>query len=160
MSTAGRATVERLYAAFARLDGEAMAACYASDARFADEVFTLQGQAQVGGMWRMLCESVKSSDAARAAWRIEASNLTDRSAHWEAHYLFSATGRRVHNVIDAEFTFDAQGLIATHRDRFDFARWARQALGLPGWLLGWSPWLRRKVQTQAAGNLQRFLARG
>jgi hypothetical protein len=24
-------------------------------------------------------------------------------AHWEAHYLFSATGRQVHNIIDGTF---------------------------------------------------------
>ena len=153
-----RATVERFYAAFAKLDGAAMQTCYASDATFDDEAFSLKGAAQIGGMWTMLCSTTKAKGMAH--WKLEVSDITDRSAHWEAHYLFSATGRLVHNKIDAAFTFDGKGLIATHRDRFDFWTWSRQALGTPGLLLGWSPFLRNKVRATAAGNLQRFLAKG
>ncbi|MGH6638900.1 MAG: hypothetical protein ACREBY_09910, partial [Polaromonas sp.] len=55
------------------------------------------------------------------------------------------------------FEFNAQGLISRHRDRFDFWAWSRQALGTPGVLLGWTPFLRRKVRAQAAENLQKYL---
>ena len=151
-----RQTVERLYAAFSKLDADTMAACYAPDAVFDDEAVSLRGRAQVGGMWAMLCDAVKSKG--RDVWKIETRDITEKSAHWEATYRFSATGRMVHNVIDAEFEFDAAGLITRHRDRFDFWRWARQALGAPGLLLGWSPMLRAKVRAQAAKNLDRFLA--
>jgi hypothetical protein len=150
-----RATIEKLYAAFAALDAETMAACYAPDAVFDDEAFSLKGRRQVGGMWAMLCDAVKAKG--RDVWKIEVSAITERSAHWEASYRFSATGRMVHNVIDAEFEFDPAGLITRQRDRFDFWRWARQALGAPGLLLGWSPMLRAKVRAQAAKNLDRFL---
>jgi hypothetical protein len=152
-----KATIESFYAAFARLDGDAMQACYAANAHFEDEAFSLDGVRQIGGMWRMLCDAVKDKPAARAAWKLEVSQVTDRSAHWDAHYLFSATGRTVLNRIDAEFEFDHAGLIVRHRDRFDFWAWSRQALGLPGLLLGWTPLLRHKVRTQAAANLKRFL---
>lgn len=152
-----KATIERFYAAFARLDGQAMQACYAEGARFEDEAFKLQGPREIGGMWRMLCEATKAKGMAH--WKLETRDITDSSAHWEAHYLFSATGRLVHNRIDASFRFDPQGLITDHRDRFDFWAWSRQALGTPGLLLGWSPFLRNKVQAQAAANLKRFLAK-
>ena len=85
--------------------------------------------------------------------------ITEHSAHWEPTYLFSATGRVVHNITDAEFEFDDAGLITRHTDRFDFWRWARQALGAPGLLLGWTPLLRARVRTQAAANLKRFMAK-
>ncbi|KPF49718.1 ketosteroid isomerase [beta proteobacterium AAP121] len=153
-----RATIERFYAAFAQLDGEAMQACYAPDARFDDEAFSLQGADQIGGMWRMLCTATKSKPESRAHWQLAVSQITDRSAHWEAHYLFSATGRQVINRIDAAFEFDAQGRITRHRDRFDFWAWSRQALGTPGLLLGWTPMLRKKVRATAAQNLARFMA--
>ena len=153
-----RATIERLYAAFARLDGAAMQACYAENAQFDDEVFSLRGARQIGGMWRMLCDATREKGLAH--WKIETRDITDRTAHWDAHYLFSATGRLVLNRIDAEFEFDGQGLITRHRDRFDFWRWARQALGTPGLLLGWTPFLRAKVRATAAANLRRYLARG
>ncbi len=154
------ATIRRFYEAFARLDGEAMQACYAAEAQFDDEVFSLQGAAQIGGMWRMLCGATRGNEAARAHWKLDVSNITTSSAHWEAHYLLGASGRRVHNRIDARFEFDAQGLITRHRDRFDFWAWSRQALGTTGWLLGWSPMLRNKVRSMAAENLRRYLERG
>lgn len=159
-AAAQRDTIERFYAAFARLDGAAMQSAYAADARFDDEVFSLQGAGQIGAMWRMLCDATRARPDSLAHWRLEASRITDHSAHWEAHYLFSATGRAVHNRIDAGFEFDADGRISRHRDRFDFWAWSRQALGTPGVLLGWTPMLRKQVRTQAAANLQRFIARG
>lgn len=78
-------------------------------------------------------------------------------AHWEADDRFSATGRLVHNVIDGVFEFNAQGLIARHRDSFNFWSWSRQALGTPGLLLGWTPFLRQKVRATAAASLQKYL---
>jgi hypothetical protein len=150
-----KSTIEQFYKAFASLDSKTMAECYALDATFEDEVFNLRGRTHVGGMWAMLCAAIKKSG--RTDWKLEVRDITERSAHWEPTYRFSATGRVVHNVIDAEFEFDSQGLIKRHRDRFDFWRWARQALGLRGVLFGWTDWLRRKVQRQANRNLARYL---
>ena len=154
-------TLHRLYEAFARLDADAMAACYAPDACFDDEAFSLRGARQVGGMWKMLCSGTRAKGA--AVWSLRFRDIeadAERgSAHWDAHYLFSATGRTVDNAIDSRFTFTPEGLIATQRDRFDFWRWSRQALGAPGLLLGWSPLLKKKVRATAAANLQAFLAR-
>jgi hypothetical protein len=107
-------------------------------------------------MWAMLCDAVKTKG--RDVWKLETRDITQRSAHWEVTYHFSTTGRMVRNIIDAEFEFDDAGLIMRHRDRFDFWRWARQALGAPGLLLGWTPMLRAKVRAQAAKNLDRFIA--
>ena len=111
-------------------------------------------------MWGMLCSHTKAHPEAREAWHltyrdVQADGTTGR-AHWDAHYLFSATGRLVENAIDARFQFTPEGLIANHRDSFDFWKWSRQALGAPGWLLGWSPMLRAQVRAKAAANLQRF----
>lgn len=160
MSDDNAQLLTRFYTAFAALDAEAMVDCYAPDTRFEDEVFTLRGRNEVGGMWRMLCDSVKAKS--RAEWRLTfrdiAADATRGKAHWEATYKFSATGRLVHNVIDGTFVF-RDGLIVEHRDRFDFHRWSRQALGLPGLLLGSTAMLRNKVRTQAAANLQAFLSR-
>jgi ketosteroid isomerase-like protein len=151
------ALVARFYAAFAALDATAMAACYAADARFDDPVFSLAGRAQVGAMWAMLCEATRANGPAQ--WRLQARGIAadDRrgQAHWDAWYRFGATGRDVHNAIDAAFEF-RDGLIATHRDAFDFWAWSRQALGAPGLLLGWTPMLRAKVRAQAAHKLAAY----
>lgn len=153
--------IEGFYRAFAALDAGAMAACYAADARFRDEAFELDGAAEIAAMWRMLCHSTRTHGL--DAWALEFSEVqadahTGR-AHWEARYRFSATGRRVHNRIQAQFVF-RDGLIVEHHDRFDFWSWSRQALGAPGWLLGWSPLLQRKVRARAAASLQAFRQQG
>jgi len=150
-----KATIEQLYACFASLDARGMAACYADDAFFDDEAFSLRGRHAIGGMWSMLTDAIRKQG--RKDWKLEVRDITDNSAHWEPTYRFSATGRVVHNVIDAEFEFDSQGLIKRQRDRFDFWRWSRQALGAPGWLLGWSGFLRGKVRRSAARQLDKYL---
>jgi hypothetical protein len=54
-------TLEKFYTAFAALDPDRMAACYADRARFQDEVFTLLGKAEVTGMWRMFPDSTDTT---------------------------------------------------------------------------------------------------
>lgn len=147
--------IRGFYAAFQRRDHAAMAACYGPDPRFSDPVFTDLRGPQVAAMWRMLCE--RGRDLELEASNIVA-NATNGSAHWEAHYTFSATGRHVHNVIDAAFTFEG-GRIVRHTDRFDLYRWARQALGLKGILLGWSPPVHRAIRKQAAAGLDAFMSK-
>ena len=144
--------IERFYRAFAHRDWAGMAACYHPEVHFTDEVFDLRGVA-AGNMWRMLCTNGR--DLRLEFGGISADAQTGR-AHWDARYTFSASGRKVLNRIDASFEF-RDGLIVRHLDRFDFWRWARQALGLPGWLLGWSGFLREKVRAQAAAGLAAFV---
>jgi len=154
-------TIRRFYDAFARLDADTMASCYAPDASFDDEAFSLRGAREVGAMWKMLCAGTQAKGAAvwKLRYRDVRADATSGQAHWDAHYLFSATGRIVDNAIDSRFTFTSDGLIATQHDSFDFWRWSRQALGTPGLLLGWSPMLKKKVRATAAANLAAFLAR-
>lgn len=144
-------TIERFYRAFAQRDWAGMAACYHPAVHFTDEVFDLHG-ADAGLMWRMLCTNGR--DLTLEYSGIDA-DATQGRAHWDARYTFSATGRKVLNRIDARFEF-RDGLIVRHVDRFDFWAWARQALGLPGLLLGWSGSLRAKVRSKAAAGLAAF----
>jgi ketosteroid isomerase-like protein len=146
--------IERFYAAFARLDGDAMAACYAPGARFSDPVFTDLRDDEPGAMWRML--TGRAQDLTVKLAEHEADDERGR-AHWLADYTFR-TGRRVHNDIWAEFRF-SDGLIAEHRDSFSFYAWVRQALGPAGLVLGWTPLLRGKVQREARAGLDEFLAK-
>jgi hypothetical protein len=152
-------TLVRFYGAFAELDPERMAPCYAEDVAFDDEVFSLRGKTQVMGMWRMLCAATKDkgADVWQLRYRDVKADDAHGAAHWDAHYRFSATGRIVDNSIDAQFEFGPDGRIVQHRDRFDFWRWSRQALGAPGLVLGWTPMLRGKIRAKAAENLRRYM---
>lgn len=147
--------IERFYAAFQKRDGDAMAACYHDDATFSDPVFVGLDARGVRGMWRMLCAQAKDLKVVPSG--ISADDRAGR-AHWEAWYTFSRTGRPVHNVIDATFTFK-DGLFASHEDHFDFWRWSRMALGLPGVLLGWTPMIQNKVRATGRAGLDAFLAK-
>ena len=146
--------IERFYRALGEGDGAAMAACYAPDVRFSDPVFPDLRGGRAGAMWRMLT-------AAPGEVRIELLEHEAAggrgSAHWRAHYTFSETGRPVVNDVRASFRFE-DGSIAEHRDEFSFHRWARQALGPVGLLLGWTPLLRAAVRRKAAARLERFAA--
>jgi hypothetical protein len=153
-------TITKLYTAFADLDAQTMASCYAEDATFNDPAFSLHGRTEVAGMWRMLCSATQAKG--RKDWKLEFRDIHAGSgsgrAHWEVHYRFGVTGRLVHNIIDAEFTFNPEGLIVTHNDEFNFWRWSVQALGIPGFVLGWSSWFKNKVRTQTETILKKFLA--
>ena len=147
--------ITRFYTAFAARDVEAMVACYHPDCMFMDPVFGRLNHGEVCAMWRMLVERAK--DLAITFEKVEADEGSG-SAHWEATYTFSKTGRPVHNKIDAQFGF-LDGLILAHRDRFNFYAWTRQALGIPGVLLGWSPLIQNKVRREARRSLDAHLGR-
>ena len=140
--------IESFYRAFQRRDAEGMAALYREDVRFSDPAFGPLVGEHARNMWRMLAERA-------ADLELEFSNVTDTTAHWEARYTFSQTGRKVHNIIDARFEFK-DGKIARHDDVFDFWRWSRQALGVPGLILGWSPMLQNAVRKKALAGLAAF----
>ena len=148
-AAANAARIEAFYAALGRRDAAAMIACYAPDVRFSDPVFPDLDAAGVAAMWRMLC--ARGRDLAVVASDVRADAATGR-AHWVATYTYSATGRHVENRIDAAFEF-RDGRIVRHRDSFDLHRWARQALGAKGLLLGWLPPVQAAIRKQAAAAL-------
>lgn len=145
--------IARFYTAFGQRNAAGMIACYDPAIEFSDEVFPALKGERAMAMWRMLCERGKDL---RIEFRDVAADDTIGRAHWEAWYTFSATGRRVHNWIDARFEF-RDGKIIRHRDSFSFWVWARQALGPMGLVLGWSGLVRSRVRAQAAKSLEAFI---
>jgi ketosteroid isomerase-like protein len=151
MQHANAILLAHFYDAFSRRDGQAMALCYHHDATFVDPVFALHGD-EIGDMWRMLCTNGRDL---KLDYGDIVADHHEGSAQWHAYYSFSATGRKVHNAVTSRFEF-RNGLILNQIDDFDFWRWSRQALGAPGWLLGWSSMLQNKVQTRALNGLESF----
>jgi uncharacterized protein len=149
--------IERLYRGFGGGDAEAMSSCYHRDAHFSDPVFTDLEGSEVMKMWRTLIGRSTDLEITLGDHAAEPDpqdpGAGTGSAHWTAVYTFAQTGRKVTNEIDADFRFE-DGLIIDHRDDFDFWKWTRMALGTPGVLLGWSPFLRKKVQGQSAELLE------
>lgn len=130
-----------------------MQGLYADNATFSDEVFANLNAKEVRAMWEMLIRRGRDM-------KLEFSNVqetaTGGSAEWTATYTFSATGKFVENKIKADFIIE-NGRIVKHTDHFDFKRWAGQALGFKGKVLGGTTMLRNRVQGNARAGLEKFI---
>jgi ketosteroid isomerase-like protein len=144
--------IRDFYAAFARRDAEAMARCYHPEIFFSDPVFPKLRGAEAGDMWRMLLS--RATDL-QVTLDEASGDAEGGKARWTARYTFSRTGRPVVNNVSAMFAF-RDGLIVRHYDRFSFYRWASQALGPAGKLLGWFAPLKWKVRKDAAKGLEKY----
>jgi ketosteroid isomerase-like protein len=143
--------IQNFYDAFATGDAEATVSLYADDIEFQDPAFgSLKGD-NAKNMWRML---LKTPGIKITASNIKADDQTG-SADWVAKYTFSLTGRKVINRVHAEFVF-ANGKIVKHTDTFSFWKWASQAFGIKGLLLGWTPLMKNKVNQKALSRLSKF----
>jgi ketosteroid isomerase-like protein len=141
--------IRSLYDAMDRHDGETMASLYAPDARFRDPAFGELSGAEAGDMWRMLTARAEELSVELVAHSADGEK---GEARWIARYPFTRTGRTVTNDVRARFRF-RDGQIAEHVDTFSFWRWARQALGPAGVVLGLPPlsWLlRRRARRELA----------
>ena len=146
--------LEKFYRSFHELDADGMIACYHDEIIFEDPAFGILKGEKAGNMWRMLCESQKGKDFRVAFSKIDA-NDKKGSAQWEVFYSFGKTGRKVHNIIQSEFDFQDEKIVR-HTDTFDLYRWSKQAMGITGVLIGWTPYFRKKLQTQTNKVLSRF----
>jgi limonene-1,2-epoxide hydrolase len=145
--------IKSFYTAFQNKDYATMQSFYANEAVFNDEVFKNLNAREVRSMWAML---IKRGTDLQVTFSNIRTNGNKASAQWEAVYSFGAKKRKVINKIQADFEF-ADGKIIKHTDHFSFYKWARQALGLPGLLLGWTGYLQKKVQQTALNGLQTYM---
>jgi ketosteroid isomerase-like protein len=145
--------IERFYTAFAEGDTDSMVSLYHPDIVFRDPAFgELKGE-RVMNMWRML------NSRSKGQLRIRHENVrvsgSIGTAIWHAEYEYGPAKRPVSNHISARFEFQ-DGLIIKHTDDFDLWKWSSQALGLSGRLLGWSGFMKRKIQEKTNHLLDRY----
>ena len=131
-----------------------MSACYHDSVTFADPAFgTLSGK-EVGAMWSMLL-SRKGSELQIEYFDISATDDSGQ-ARWVANYKYGPRKKPVQNKVHSQFKF-RDGKIIEQVDDFNLWNWSRQALGPLGFLLGWSPFLRNKIQGMARKALTEFM---
>lgn len=155
--TSSEQTATRFYLAFQSGDSAEMANCYHPELQFSDPVFGKLNFREACGMWAMLLERSKGSLSIE--FDILSADTHAVEVQWVARYPFGKEKRPVENIIRASMQFK-DGLIAQHHDHFDFWRWSKQALGLSGWLLGGTPFLKNKVRQQSRRMLMKYLAGG
>jgi len=146
--------VNRFYSAFQKLDYVTMQDCYDDEVIFLDPAFGVLNGEEVKSMWEMLAKNAKDFSLVFSDIKVEDEEYI--TCQWVATYTFSATGRKVVNRIKAYIRVQS-GKITEHTDHFNFWKWARQATGLSGWLLGWSSFFQSQVRSKARGNLMKFM---
>jgi ketosteroid isomerase-like protein len=145
--------VENFFQAFQDKDAERMINCYHPEIIFQDPVFGELKGVEVRNMWRMLI--LNGGDDLKISFSDIEVNHEEGRGKWEAKYLFGRQKRKVHNKISSTFIF-REGKIYRHLDSFNFWRWARMALGISGFLLGPTPYLKNIVRRQSLQALQKF----
>ena len=151
--TPNQQLITTFYEAFRDKDYKTMQDCYADNAVFNDEVFVELKADEVRAMWEMFC--IKGKDMQLDFSNVQADDHHG-SAEWIASYTFSKTARKVINRIEAHFTFE-DGKIIRHIDHFNFYRWASQAFGIAGILLGWTTFFKNRVRQQGLKNLRDYI---
>jgi len=143
------------YHAFQNGDAQSMASHYHKQAQFSDPAFGKLNREEVALMWQMLCRSSKDL---RIEFQINQVNETSARVNWEAFYFYGKSGNKVHNKVKAAFEFK-DDKIMRHDDVFSLWKWARQAMGVNGLLIGWTKFFRKRLQQQSHRMLQRFLTK-
>lgn len=149
-----KALIEKFYTAFQNRDAATMAECYHKDVEFEDPAFGRLKGDEVKSMWKMLL-SREGTELKIEFNSVEADEKSG-SANWIAHYKFGPQKRPVINKISARFEFK-DGLIYRHKDSFSMWTWSRQALGTTGLLLGWSGFVKNKVQSNTNQALEKYM---
>lgn len=146
--------IERFYWAFSKRDAQKMLECYHKDVVFQDPAFgTLKGE-RARKMWKMLL-SKKDSDL-KIILKNCSVDKNKGNAEWVAQYTLTDTNRKVVNHVSAIFKFK-DGKIIEHIDKFDLWKWTRQALGIKGYVLGWTPFMKKKIQQKLNQKLDKYI---
>jgi SnoaL-like domain len=144
--------LSKFYDAFNSLDARTMASLYHEKASFSDPAFPdLRGE-RIGMMWAMMCRRAKKFSL---TYKILFADERKAQVEWQANYLYGGKRKVENHILSTISLWD--GLIVRQVDEFDFPKWAKQALGLPGILAGNTEWLRRKVQVTAKDQLDQFI---
>ena len=145
--------LHQFYGSFSKANAEGMISCYHENIVFKDPAFgELHGE-KAKAMWSML---LSKNSSIKVDYEILEVSSNSASVEWQAKYVYGPNQRKVHNHVMGYFKFE-DGKIIKHRDRFSLWDWSKQALGLTGKLLGWSGYLRNKIQIKTNNLLKDYM---
>lgn len=146
--------INKFYSAFQQKDYATMNSCYSDDIVFSDPAFGMLRGEEAKYMWEMLCKNAK--DFSLSFSNIQLLDEEYATCNWTANYTFSKTGNKVLNNIKAYMRIK-DGKIIEHSDAFKLSKWAAQALGFKGFLLGRTGFMQKKIQQNARKSLIAFI---
>jgi len=146
-------TLEKFYTSFSNKDIDGMLSCYSDEIIFTDPAFgPLRGE-RAKAMWTMLLERGGSLNI---SFKVLEASSDFGKVEWIANYNYGPKKRKVVNRVVAQMTIK-DGKIIKHMDHFNFWKWTQQALGISGYLLGWSPLMKKIVRKKTNGLLNNFI---
>ncbi len=147
--------IETFYTALNNHDIDTMVSCYHEDVVFQDPIFGKLKADKAKKMWYWLSENGKDLTAKFSDVQI---NDQKGSAYWEARYTFGQRKRPVLNRVHSSFEFK-EGKIIKHIDQFNLQKWASQAMGWKGEIMGSTSYFRKKLQHRSNRLLDKFQIR-
>ena len=146
--------VEKFYTSFSNGNVKEMTNCYHKDITFQDPAFGILKGNRAVKMWEMLLS--RSTESIKISFDNIQTSLEKGTSNWTAEYVFGAKNRKVSNLVRANFRFK-DGKIIEHIDTFDLWKWSQQALGISGYLIGWTPFMKKKIQKTTKKQLDSFI---
>ncbi len=144
--------IQNFYEAFSKANVEEMISVYHDEIEFEDPAFGKLKGKDAKNMWKML---LSRNSNIKVTYSDIQTNGNFGTANWKAVYFYGPQKRKVTNNIKASVIFK-EGKIIKHTDVFSIWKWSKQALGFKGLLLGWTPFLKNKVQTMTNKLLKEF----
>ena len=142
----------KFYTSFSEGNSAGMISCYHENVVFDDPAFgKLKGERAIA-MWQMLL-SKKVESELNISFKI----MNENQVEWIANYKYGPKKAPITNKVIGTFEFK-DGLILKHSDNFSMWKWSQQALGLSGYLLGWSSLVKNKVQATTNKLLKKYMA--
>lgn len=145
--------LNQFYSSFSKADAEGMNSCYHENIIFKDPAFgELHGE-KAKAMWRMLLSRNSNIQINYEILEVAANSAC---VEWQANYEYGPKKRKVNNNVLGYFKFE-DGKIIKHRDRFSLWKWSQQALGFIGYALGWTGYMKNKIQKKTNKLLTEFM---
>jgi len=149
-----QALITQFYTSFAKADVQGMIDCYHDQIVFEDPAFGVLKGDRAKNMWKMLIS--RGDGETKIIFDNVSATEKEGQANWQATYNYGEKKRKVINNIAARFEFQG-GKIIKHTDTFDLWKWSKQALGVSGYLLGWSNFFKKKMHKTTSGLLDDFM---
>lgn len=145
--------ITKFYKSFSNGDIDSMLECYHEEVIFHDPAFGILKGDHAKNMWRMLL--AKRDESTKIACTDITITEKGGKATWTASYKYGPKRRSVINNVTAQMEI-VEGKIIRHTDTFDMWKWTQQALGFSGYLLGWSPFMKNKIQHKLGSMLREY----
>lgn len=147
--------IHNFYQSFSEGNAERMIANYHENIEFKDPAFgTLKG-ARAKNMWRML---LSRNNDIQISYEILEVTKTSAKVNWTARYNYGPQQRKVINHVTAYINFENAKIIK-HTDEFSLWIWSRQALGISGLFLGWTGFMKKKIQQKTSHLLENYISK-